>query len=443
MPLLRLQRVEAVLGSTLENISIEGLEQTLASTQVAEDLDLDFKAEIYGNRDDDKRELAKDVSAMANTQGGIIILGVEERNGIATTISHIAHSEPEILRMRQILASLIAPFIQNVEIKFQGRTTEPSRGVYIITVPKSEWAPHAVRVGESLRYYQRDGAKSRILSENEIAEQYRNRFAAAESQIDKLNNVLREGDYIPTRGSDGLFLVLALVPNTSGSMKIAHETENSLLSWANALRVRTMRHAESGVLPWRQSTTGFRRVTLTDADQETGLADFRKAELHSDGSGYCAEMVSWFNNDQRFWDAIDERVATSLHDQLVFLSEHATNHCGTIGDGILIVTFATRGARNGVRIFRRGESGAEQPRRIVRDFIPSRHTINIEASAQLGGERLSIASRAMADMLQQIGIPGFMGFSQSGKLMTDYFDTSQRNAILRWASSNGIETSTP
>jgi predicted HTH transcriptional regulator len=40
---------------------------------------LDYKREITGN-EGEKKELAKDVSAMANSQGGHIIIGIDEKD---------------------------------------------------------------------------------------------------------------------------------------------------------------------------------------------------------------------------------------------------------------------------------------------------------------------------------------------------------------------------
>lgn len=47
---------------------------------------LDYKRDAYGNKDDDKKELLKDVSSFANTQGGDILIGVDEDKGLPTGI---------------------------------------------------------------------------------------------------------------------------------------------------------------------------------------------------------------------------------------------------------------------------------------------------------------------------------------------------------------------
>jgi len=41
----------------------------LVATQVPEGLRIEYKRELYGNRDEDKREALKDISAFANAFG--------------------------------------------------------------------------------------------------------------------------------------------------------------------------------------------------------------------------------------------------------------------------------------------------------------------------------------------------------------------------------------
>src|SRR5215813_11646747 len=77
MVALRSARLEALLGSDLEQVQYSQL-MTLISNQVAEAFDLDFKSEMYGSSDRDKRDAATDVAALANTAGGLVVLGVEE-----------------------------------------------------------------------------------------------------------------------------------------------------------------------------------------------------------------------------------------------------------------------------------------------------------------------------------------------------------------------------
>ncbi len=77
MVALRSRRLEAVLGTALDALTYEHLE-ALVTNRVAEAFDLDFKATLYGNSDSDRRNLATDVAALANTAGGLLVLGIAE-----------------------------------------------------------------------------------------------------------------------------------------------------------------------------------------------------------------------------------------------------------------------------------------------------------------------------------------------------------------------------
>ena len=80
MALVRLpRRLRAVLGADIQYLDENALQQLIG---VREDTDLDVKGELYGNADRDRRELAADVSSMANAIGGLIVLGAHETNEV-------------------------------------------------------------------------------------------------------------------------------------------------------------------------------------------------------------------------------------------------------------------------------------------------------------------------------------------------------------------------
>jgi len=117
--------------------------QELVEAQVPEGLRLDFKLTQYGNSDSDKRELLKDISAFANTQGGHLLIGVEETGGVATTLTGIdIDTDKEILRMEQILRSGLEPPISSLRIKAIPLAT--GQKVLLMRVPRSWNPPHRI-----------------------------------------------------------------------------------------------------------------------------------------------------------------------------------------------------------------------------------------------------------------------------------------------------------
>jgi predicted HTH transcriptional regulator len=66
-----------LLGRRLDQLDYPAI-QVLVDRRTTEDLTLEFKRELYASGEKGCDELAKDVAAMANSAGGLILLGVDE-----------------------------------------------------------------------------------------------------------------------------------------------------------------------------------------------------------------------------------------------------------------------------------------------------------------------------------------------------------------------------
>jgi hypothetical protein len=130
----------------------------LVEGQVPEGLRLDFKLIVYGRSDADKKELLKDFSALANSHGGHLILGVDEKGGVATDIVGLNGVDPdaEILRMEQLTRSGLEPPVPGVRMK--AVSLESGRHVIVIRVPRSWNPPHRVIAQGVNRFYARHSA---------------------------------------------------------------------------------------------------------------------------------------------------------------------------------------------------------------------------------------------------------------------------------------------
>lgn len=142
-----------LLGKSFDIIDIEII-NGLVLGGVSESVSLDYKKESYGNTDKDKRELLKDISALANTLGGYIVLGIDEINGVATSVTPITglDIDAECLRLEQVIRSGLEPSLVGLRLK-----TIPANGghVIIVHVPRSMNPPHRVIAQGSNRYYAR------------------------------------------------------------------------------------------------------------------------------------------------------------------------------------------------------------------------------------------------------------------------------------------------
>lgn len=128
--------------------------QLLVSNGVAEGRDLEFKAVPYGNADGDRREFLKDATAMANTVGGHIVIGIAEANGVASALQPITSSpaDTEKLRLENILLASVEPRLIGVQMR---EVPVPAGYVLVLRVPRSWNPPHRVTHGGSNRYWLR------------------------------------------------------------------------------------------------------------------------------------------------------------------------------------------------------------------------------------------------------------------------------------------------
>jgi hypothetical protein len=131
---------------------IEGL----TSSGEHESVCLDYKQLISGS-ERDKAELAKDISALANSQGGYLIIGIEERDG--SPVHPPCGTEPMLGRQKvedwiaQTANSNIAQRVQ-MDIRTIPIPNSPNC-IVIVYVPISIRMPHMVTYRQDNRYYRR------------------------------------------------------------------------------------------------------------------------------------------------------------------------------------------------------------------------------------------------------------------------------------------------
>jgi hypothetical protein len=104
---------------------------------------VDYKRDLYGGKDDDKKELLKDVSSFANTLGGDIIIGVDEDKGVPIGIPGVAvpDTDKEKLRLEGIIRQGLEP---RIEFGVHPVAMPTGTSVIVIRVKESLLFPHRV-----------------------------------------------------------------------------------------------------------------------------------------------------------------------------------------------------------------------------------------------------------------------------------------------------------
>jgi len=136
---------------------------------VEENLNLDYKAAGALEKSDEKRaEITKDVSAMANSAGGVIIYGIKEHS--AKNKKHLPEKITPIDRtqfskewLEQIINS-IQPRIAGITIHPVSLNTDPNHVAYVVEIPQSATAHQA----RDWRYYKRFNFESVPMNDYEV-----------------------------------------------------------------------------------------------------------------------------------------------------------------------------------------------------------------------------------------------------------------------------------
>ena len=104
-----------MLQKPLSEITIDDLSELVANA-VSESRNLEFKRELCGTTDSDKKEFLADVSAFANATGGDLIFGIDEVDGVASAIVGVQNNDldSQILRLESLIRDGIEPRIPGV-----------------------------------------------------------------------------------------------------------------------------------------------------------------------------------------------------------------------------------------------------------------------------------------------------------------------------------------
>ena len=155
-----------MLLETLDHVSADFLNK-LCDDRCPESDTLDFKRDLPGGLDKDKHELLKDVCSLANTDGGDIVYGIEEKSGAASALTPIAGESADAAKRRisQVLDAGLEPRVQGLRLHH----VEVAGGyVLVVRVPASFDGPHCVRTNNNRRFVMRNGTSTTDLTFDQL-----------------------------------------------------------------------------------------------------------------------------------------------------------------------------------------------------------------------------------------------------------------------------------
>lgn len=140
--------------------------KNLITNQIEENSQLEYKSG-EALKHENKKEIIKDISAMANSAGGIIIYGVKEfdkeKNHLPEKITAVKRKDYSKEWLDQIISSSVQPKLKNVGIEPISIDTEDV--VYVITVPQGNTA-HQSLIDN--KYYKRRNFLTEPMEDYEI-----------------------------------------------------------------------------------------------------------------------------------------------------------------------------------------------------------------------------------------------------------------------------------
>lgn len=139
--------------------------------RVREQDDLDWKRSVPVR--ERHEEFAKDVAAMANSGGGLLVFGVEETKDGTSAAGGLAHIEKwddaEQRRLRQVAYSAIQPPVHG--LRFYDLESDGVRAI-VLEVPASADSPHLVWAKERFTAPLRYGAQTEFMNERQLEAAY-------------------------------------------------------------------------------------------------------------------------------------------------------------------------------------------------------------------------------------------------------------------------------
>lgn len=456
MAIWRSPALEALLGGPVDETGLtEHAVLRLVAAGARESDELEFKRDPYPAAPAGRpltwtteQELAKDVTTLANHVGGLLLIGVDEQDGVAAeAVPTVTDPDREVQRLRQALVNHAAPVPRAVFVPIPAA----AGGHYLaVIVPPSPLAPHAVtgQRGDSrrpLHWFVRDGAHTRPLAEPDVADRYRARLRGAADRAERRDRVAAEGREALGRADD-LWLWAATVPEAPVPARLdAAAVRDAAHWWQHDYRFNSplSRRLEAGGEP----IAGPDRTTFTgpaplDADDDTDPR-YAYLELHADGSAFAATPVELNTGDDGGIGVV------TLVDDMTVIADACLSwtlrQTGTWGTADVVCGLRDGAAHDG-ELTRPAElveysHGQSRRVRLTRRLHrpPTATTTADLADCTTSQGRLAATAAAAAGLLQWFGVPEPLQIAPDGTVRTyEWGDHSRARQVEQWAANRGI-----
>lgn len=275
---------------------------------VRESATLDWKQELplTAGRDEQRarqhqqQELAKDVAAMANTGGGMIVYGVAEVRSPGTSAAdHIepvgAVDETTFRAIRQVAGTLVYPPVAGLQLLPLSPADKPSDGVLVLLVPDSPEAPHLVHPSNGRDWFgapYRHGPDTEWMVERQLASAYAAREAGRRRRTEDFDS--RFDTFTSTLPGDShvTWVVAQAVPDVPlpRPRELQLPTANGIINraWSSPIVSSFGPRDLTNGAPTRRGLRRFTRQGQRNISAAPGAVARGHIEIHGDGTVIAA-----------------------------------------------------------------------------------------------------------------------------------------------------------
>jgi len=352
-----------MINKKLSDIGLNDI-KLLITNAVKEGRTIEYKSQMYSNNDKDRKELLADVSSFANKEGGDLIIGVTEKNGIAVKCDGIRLDDID-KTIQQLDSIILAGLEPRINYNIVPVPINDSTYVIVIRISRSWNGPHRVVFKDNGKFYSRNSSGKYPLDTFDL----RTAFTYTQQIEEKINRFRMErvfeitADETPISIGEGAKIILHLIPinaisgNDDYNIKIEETGAGLFTLWGS---FKNHRINFEGLLTYSETRKGksyvqfYRNGILESVD--TAILAHHHDDFLIPGLGVEDKIITALKNHLSFYSEKNITLPILLFISLLNVKNYSiwnnkispfdTNHCidkeNLLLPGILIEDYSKK-----------------------------------------------------------------------------------------------------
>jgi hypothetical protein len=263
--------------------------------------DLDWKDRLPPQKGLTETDFPKDVAAMANCGGGVLVYGVQEAEKVATARSDAGEVDEHWERALQAAAvSAIRPPVLGLDIHTVG---EVGARAVVVIVPATTEGPHLIFRNQFFGAPIRNDADTAWMTERQIESAYRTRLEERRRAAEALTDLYDEAETNWTTGAQA-WLIAVAHPRLPVTATTRPTREDAAAMFAAAVPDALLWASRAGIHPLENvdrlnPRPGLRRwIAVNERNDKRSEWRSAWAALHHDGSVSLAASIGGHRDGQ-------------------------------------------------------------------------------------------------------------------------------------------------